>query len=50
MINSNEWWEGYPPEEKENECEYCGEPCDVRFCCKECEMAYISDNTDRSDD
>ena len=50
MINSTEWWEGYPPEEMENECEYCGESCDGRFCNKECEQAYIADNTDRNDD
>lgn len=40
----------YPPEELENECGFCGEPCKDRFCNKECEMAYIADNTDRSDD
>ena len=46
MINSTEWWYGYPPEEKENECGYCGEPCDNEFCNLECGKAYDKDNCD----
>lgn len=36
----------YPPEEKENECEYCGEPCDNHFCNRECEKAHLQDMDD----
>ncbi len=45
----DEWKQDFP-EELENECGYCGEPCESRFCNKECEMAYIADNTDRNDE
>ena len=40
MIDSRE----YPPEEKENQCGFCGEDSDGKFCCKECEKAYKSEN------
>lgn len=33
-----------PPEEKERECNYCGEPCDVRYCSDDCRKGYESDN------
>ena len=33
-----------PPEEFENECSYCGEPCYKRFCDNNCQKAYDSDN------
>lgn len=36
----------YPYEELENECKYCGVPCEKRFCSKECDKAYQSDNYD----
>ena len=49
-LNLDGWGNGYAPEEFENNCNYCGEQCEDRFCNKECEMAYIADNTDRSDD
>jgi len=42
MIDSRE----YPEEEKENECGYCGEPCDKHFCNRECSKAYDQDNYD----
>ncbi len=32
-----------PPEEKENKCAYCGEPCEKEFCNKECKKAYEND-------
>ena len=44
MINSIEWWEGYPPEEKENKCLYCGEECEKTYCDKECKKAYEQEN------
>jgi len=33
-----------PPEEKENECNYCGEPCDAEFCSRNCAKGYEADN------
>ena len=33
-----------PPEELENECEYCGDPCVGPFCNSDCRKAYESDN------
>jgi hypothetical protein len=39
MIISNE----YPPEEYENECDYCGEECNGKFCSKSCKKAYEED-------
>lgn len=40
MIDSNE----YPPEEKENECAFCGYECVGEFCSSECKKAYLSEN------
>lgn len=37
-------WKTEQPEELENTCDYCGEPCAGGFCNKECEKAYITDN------
>ncbi len=34
----------YPPEELENECDYCGKPSRDRYCNKECKKAYEADN------
>jgi len=42
MIDSRE----YQEEEKENECGYCGEPCEKEFCNRECGKAYDQDNCD----
>jgi len=42
MIDSRE----YQEEEKENECGYCGEPCEKEFCNRECGKAYDQDNFD----
>ena len=44
MINSIEWWEGYPPEEKQCICKYCSEDSDGEFCNRECAKAYKQDN------
>lgn len=33
-------WKQETPEELENECAYCGEPCDNEFCDKQCKKAY----------
>lgn len=33
-----------PPEDKENECKYCGELCDGRYCSTDCRKGYESDN------
>jgi hypothetical protein len=35
-------WE-YPPEELENECAFCGEPCGKEFCSKACKKANEED-------
>ena len=50
MSRTYDDWKTEFPEEELDECGYCGEACNGRFCNKECEMAYIADNTDRSDD
>jgi hypothetical protein len=42
MIDSRE----YQEEEKENECTYCGEPCDGPFCDRLCLKAYDQDMDD----
>jgi len=36
-------WKQEVPEEKENECGYCGEPCEGEFCNKDCKKAYEND-------
>jgi hypothetical protein len=40
MIDSRE----YPPEELENDCKYCGEPCENQFCDRDCRKGYHYDN------
>jgi hypothetical protein len=35
-------WEGLP-EEKENECSFCGAPCNGEFCSRECAKANQND-------
>lgn len=35
-----------PEEELENECSYCGEPCEREFCSTQCRKAYMHDNDD----
>lgn len=35
-----------PPEYPEDECEFCGEPCEKSFCNSDCRKAYDKDNYD----
>ena len=30
--------------QEDNECAYCGEPCEGRYCDKNCKKAYENDN------
>jgi hypothetical protein len=32
-----------PEEEFENECDFCGEPCNGEFCDSNCKKAYMND-------
>lgn len=43
MENYDDWKTDNPPEEKENECGYCGEECEGEFCDENCKRGYISD-------
>lgn len=38
-------WKTQTPweDEMENECSFCGTPCDKTFCSKECYLAEIND-------
>jgi hypothetical protein len=45
MKNYDDWKTDFP-EEEENECDYCGSPCDGEFCDRDCKRAYIADNND----
>lgn len=42
-MNYDDWKQEAPEEEKENECGFCGAPCDGDFCDKECKKAYEND-------
>lgn len=33
-----------PIERTEDECSFCGEPCNGRYCSNECKKAYESEN------
>jgi hypothetical protein len=33
-----------PPEELEDDCKFCGEPSNGRYCSSECKKAYESEN------
>ena len=33
-----------PPEELENECAFCGEPCSKTYCNSDCRKAYEREN------
>lgn len=33
-----------PSEDMEDECNFCGEPCDGNYCSRECRKAYESEN------
>jgi len=34
----------YPQDELEDECDFCGEPCNGHYCSIECKKAYESEN------
>lgn len=34
----------YPPDDMEDQCGFCGEFCDTKLCCKECNKAYEAEN------
>lgn len=37
-------WKLDTPEEPENECAFCGELCESRYCDNQCKKAYEQDN------
>lgn len=39
----DEWKTENPPQEKENNCGFCGEDCDGEFCNSNCKKAYEND-------
>ena len=41
---ANHWREETPPDDLEDECIFCGEPCDGLYCSKECKKAYEAEN------
>ena len=43
-MNYDNWKQQEPPSELENDCAYCGEPCDGRYCSRECKKADELDN------
>jgi hypothetical protein len=43
-MNYDSWKQQEPPSELENNCAYCGEPCEVRYCSRECKKADELDN------
>lgn len=49
MMSYDDWKNDFP-EEQTNECDFCGESCEDNFCNRDCQKAYIADNTDRGDD
>ena len=43
-MNYDNYKQQTPPEEPQNECAYCGEHCEGRYCDKQCKKAYENDN------
>jgi hypothetical protein len=43
-MNYDQWKTEVPPDIPDNNCNYCGEPCEKEFCNKECYKAYVADN------
>ncbi len=43
MSNLDDYKLDTPPEELDNTCSYCGEPCKKIFCSMECFKAEIND-------
>ena len=42
-MEYDDWKLDTPPSE-EDECDFCGTPCDGEYCSKECKKAYESEN------
>lgn len=42
-MTYDEWKTQSPPEEPENNCSYCGEPCEGTFCSRACYIAELND-------
>lgn len=42
-MNYDDWKLQTPDELGEDECGYCGEPCDGEFCDNNCKKAYLND-------
>lgn len=43
MNNYDQWKLESGIEEKDNDCQYCGEPCETEFCDKDCKKGYEYD-------
>lgn len=43
-MNYDNYKQQTPPEEPQNECAFCGEACENRYCDKNCKKAYENDN------
>jgi len=44
QMNYDDWKLSNPyDDEKDNECSFCGVPCDGHFCSKECRIAEMND-------
>ena len=37
-------WKQQTPDEPENECSYCGQPCEKKYCNSNCKKAYEQEN------
>lgn len=42
-MGYDQWKTQTPPEPEENECGYCGDPCNGEFCNKACRKANDED-------
>jgi len=43
-MSYDNWKQQEPPSELEDRCIYCGEPCENRYCSRECKKADESEN------
>lgn len=43
-MNYDNWKQETPPQEKEKQCAFCGEPTDSTYCSIDCRKAYEHDN------
>jgi hypothetical protein len=46
MKKYDNWKQQTPNTELENTCDFCGEPCEKRFCNNNCHKAYNQDMYD----